>query len=211
MYDQYRHSQAGEYTLTPELEAMIDGHGQRSEVMRETKPLGIPDDNIKTVNTQPVFLVNDSGNWGLTNDPKKVLPRIICTRPIILDRFDLAEYSIRYHHYPSLLRVFDLIRRIASIGRPAPGTRFMLSVEGHTDKTGNEAGNAGLSLNRAFEAIRFLKESFGGTLPIDYSVAGLGATRPISATDAARNRRVEIIICQIRIPVPARPPIIASR
>jgi outer membrane protein OmpA-like peptidoglycan-associated protein len=182
--------------LVPEMEALFDGYPRQGVVSRQSsRVLTIPRKK-KTVNTKPIFLVKSKAVYGLTNDESQQPELGPCTPPIVLDRFDLGEYKIRYHHYQQLLDAHDLIDAAAQMSWPQ-GTTPVLMIFGHTDKSGNETGNSGLSMGRAFEVVHWLKESFFGQLPIDYVTIGLGATKPVSSTDAAKNRRVEIVVCTI--------------
>lgn len=118
-----------------------------------------------------------------------------CSNPIIFDRFELGDYRLRPRHYEQLLNVADAVA-------PLAGTDAVLSIEGHTDTSGDERMNVGLSLSRAFEVMQFLQSVFSGEIPIDLRINGLGETRPIPGADAARNRRVEIRLCSQPPPPP---------
>ncbi|MCI0422718.1 MAG: OmpA family protein, partial [Acidobacteria bacterium] len=118
-----------------------------------------------------------------------------CSVPVVLDRFELGDYRLRPHHYERLLDVADALTALA-------GSDVVLSIQGHTDSSGSERLNVGLSLSRAFEVFAFLQFFFGGTIPVETQIEGLGETSPIPGADAARNRRVEFRLCQR----PAAPP-----
>lgn len=122
-----------------------------------------------------------------------------CSGPIRLDRFELGNYELRPHHYERLLDVADSLATLADTG-------FVLNIQGHTDNSGSERLNVGLSLSRAFEVQAYLQFFFGGSLPIDAQIEGLGEAQPIAGANTAANRRVELRLCQR----PAPPPILTA-
>jgi outer membrane protein OmpA-like peptidoglycan-associated protein len=178
--------------LVPELEAVLNNYSSRSNMSYESE-LGQPTGSSvkKILNTEPIYFINAKGKRKLTNDSKSLPPMVQCSNRIIFDRFNLAEYTIKFHHYALLISVHNSIQAFA--GDP----NAVIIIEGHADKSGNELRNSGLSMNRAFEALRFLKELSGGKLPIGNIVIGLGSSIPIPGADAARHRRVEIRLCKI--------------
>jgi outer membrane protein OmpA-like peptidoglycan-associated protein len=185
-----------EMELLPELEAFVGRQSQYGGISSETSQLKLPESKVKKIlNTEPIYLINVKGNRRFTNDEKSLPVRQICSNTIILDKFTLGEYTLKFHHYALLINVVNIIQ--ASAGDPD----IVLRIDGHADKSGNELRNAGLSLNRAFEVLRFLKEASLGQLPIQYTVTGFGSARPIPGADASGNRRVEIRFCKI-IPPP---------
>ncbi len=86
------------------------------------------------------------------------------------------------------------IKRIAQALAASPALK--LTIEGHTDSTGDAAHNLDLSRRRA-EAV---KAVLVGQFQVDaarLSAAGLGATKPVEPNDTpqgrAQNRRVELV------------------
>ncbi len=80
-------------------------------------------------------------------------------------------------------------------------TDSMISVEGHTDVSGNDKYNWKLSMDRAMTVLNyFIYEA--GMSPTKFAVAGYGGTRPIDSneTDQGRrnNRRVELVLLKDR-------------
>ena len=128
---------------------------------------------------------------------------IDCSPSVVLDRFDLGDYRLKPHHYERLLSVADEIPILT-------GFDLVLNIRGHTDKSGSERLNLGLSLSRAFEVFAYLQFFFGGTIPVETQVEGLGETSPIPGADAARNRRVELRFCR-RPPRPSPPTILTAQ
>lgn len=102
-------------------------------------------------------------------------------------QFDTASATIK----PESNRQLD---QLVAVLKAYPNVA--ISVEGHTDNTGDAASNKKLSMDRA-AAIEKALESKG----IDdarISSAGIGQERPIASNDTedgrARNRRVEVVI-----------------
>jgi len=83
--------------------------------------------------------------------------------------------------------------RIAEVLRSNP--QWIVSIEGHTDASGDETYNADLSRRRAVAVERVLIWHYHVS-PRRLSAVGLGSGRPlrpnISANDRASNRRVEL-------------------
>ena len=73
-----------------------------------------------------------------------------------------------------------------------------MSIEGHTDSTGSDELNRGLSLARAEAVQTFLREM--GVAQSRVSAKGFGADKPIAPNDTpegrAKNRRVEIVMSE---------------
>ena len=88
--------------------------------------------------------------------------------------------------------LYTELDRIAQILVKYPQTTIV--VEGHTDSTGSDAYNQGLSERRALSVQRLLVER--GVIPARITTVGYGETRPVATNDtpAGRqmNRRVEI-------------------
>lgn len=105
--------------------------------------------------------------------------------PVYIE-FDLNRATIR----PAALPAIDEIAKLLQADPP-----LRVSIEGHTDDTGNPARNQPLSLARA-EAVR-AELLAAGIAAGRLKTAGFGSTRPLaqgSTEDArARNRRVELV------------------
>jgi flagellar motor protein MotB len=132
------------------------------------------------------------------------IPRSLCGAPIIVDNFEVGEYTLRPRHYHVLL---DL----ATALRPPAGTEAMLLIEGYADSSGSERMNVGLSLQRAMEVVGFLTRA-GARLQTVVDARGERDPVVSNATPAgrARNRRVEIRHCRpppARVPLPAPIPV----
>ena len=115
------------------------------------------------------------------------------------DGFDVGDYRLKPAHYERLMTIARTMRGFARMG-------LFLRIEGHTDRSGPDAMNEGLSLNRASEVQSFLTR-LGG--PARIEVIGVGEVRPRATNDTAegrrRNRRVEIQLCQVPPPPPPPP------
>jgi photosynthetic reaction center cytochrome c subunit len=99
--------------------------------------------------------------------------------------FDTGAATIR----PASAPLLDNLVQIA--GRCS---RFKMSVEGHTDATGNAAANLTLSQARAAAVDKYLSER--GVTPTQLVATGYGQTRPLDTSGTPvgnqRNRRIEI-------------------
>jgi outer membrane protein OmpA-like peptidoglycan-associated protein len=88
--------------------------------------------------------------------------------------------------------LYNELDRIAQILVKYPQTTIV--VEGHTDSTGSDAYNQGLSERRAWSVQRLLTER--GVSPARISAVGYGESRPVASNDnpggRQMNRRVEI-------------------
>ena len=126
-------------------------------------------------------------------------PAVTCRLLETLDGFDVGDYRLKPGHYERLMT-------IARVMRGFTARRLFLRIEGHTDRSGPDRMNEGLSLNRASEVQSFLTRSGG---PARIEVIGVGEIRPIASNDTGqgrrRNRRVEIRLCQLPPPPPPPP------
>jgi len=102
--------------------------------------------------------------------------------------FDIGKHDIKDEHIPLLKKVEEVIQMF-------PDSK--LSIEGHTDASGDAAGNVTLSEKRAYAVMQYLRQSL--LIPAGrISSIGFGADRPVASnqtTDGrAKNRRIDIII-----------------
>lgn len=116
-----------------------------------------------------------------------VEPAMVIRAPSFMVFFDWDKSDLS----PAAL---DTIQRAAAAYRTKGGAQIKAS--GHTDRSGSEAYNMGLSLRRA-NAVKdaLVRAGVRGT---DISVVGLGESQPLVRTAdgvrEAQNRRVEIVI-----------------
>lgn len=86
------------------------------------------------------------------------------------------------------------LAQLATILNKYPDTNILL--EGHTDSTGSEEFNLGLSKNRAQAVADFLATQ--NVAPPRFTVMGYGSSQPVAGNDTkegrAQNRRVEVAI-----------------
>ena len=124
---------------------------------------------------------------------------VTCRLLETMDGFDIGDYRLKPAHYERLMTIARLMAGFTRM-------RLFLRIEGHTDRSGPDRMNEGLSLNRASEVQSFLTR-IGGQARIE--VVGVGEARPKASNDTAegrrQNRRVEIRLCQLP-PPPAPPP-----
>lgn len=89
-------------------------------------------------------------------------------------------------------RSTDLLDAVAEIMNTT-STITLLTIEGHTDTTGDPAANQPLSEARALAVRRYLEGK--GVAPARLEARGYGALRPLDTNDTdlgrAKNRRVE--------------------
>lgn len=89
----------------------------------------------------------------------------------------------------------DLVARLAAAVDLFPGAT--LSIEGHTDDTGNREANLRLSRRRAETVAVLLAESLGRD-PASFTTAGFGPDRPVALNSTAEgralNRRIDVVI-----------------
>jgi len=104
--------------------------------------------------------------------------------------FDVDRYDIQPQFRPTLDQVAQTLTAY-------PQT--MIDIYGHTDSTGSDAHNQGLSENRARSVATYLDSH--GVQPVRIATRGFGETQPVAdnATDPGRaaNRRVEIRIAPV--------------
>ena len=116
--------------------------------------------------------------------PGKLLPS--GSEPIV--RFDHDKADIKEQYYPVLDEVAQVLME------KAPEAIVVLA--GHTDNTGTEKYNDGLSLRRA-KAVESYLTGERGIPPNRLTIKGYGETAPVAPNDTAegrtKNRRVEIL------------------
>lgn len=101
--------------------------------------------------------------------------------------FDVGSDRIRPESTPTLKLIGDMLTEHPEL---------KLTVEGHTDNTGNAASNQTLSEKRAQAIVAYLT-STGGVAPARLIAQGLGASKPAKSNDTSegrqQNRRVELV------------------
>lgn len=110
------------------------------------------------------------------------------SRDVLIATFK-AEAFFRHDSAALLPGGYQEVTRVASILNRYPQTR--IEVGGHTDATGSERYNIGLSKRRADAVKNALIQQ--GVDPSRISTFGYGESRPVSSSNAM-NRRVEIAI-----------------
>lgn len=101
--------------------------------------------------------------------------------------FDTDRATLKPPSTRALTTIADLLRR-----QP----QWRLSIEGHTDNTGEDAHNQDLSIRRAATVRTALVRDFG-IGPGRVNSTGFGAKQPVDTNDTiagrAHNRRVELV------------------
>ena len=140
------------------------------------QPSGFPGVGIN--DTIPVVIVAEQIYESVTKTGRVVTQAIL---------FDVAQATI----------VADSKAQLDEIGKVLsehPELTFV--IEGHTDNTGDPAGNQSLSEQRASAVRDYLITNYQ-VLPGRLSTAGYGASRPVASNDSpggrAHNRRVELV------------------
>jgi len=124
-------------------------------------------------------------NNGCPEEPFKVGQRIELPRI----EFEVAKWDILPQSIPALNQLLGLMQKYP---------RTKISIQGHTDNTGDSVSNERLSVNRANAVMKWLTDN--GISNSRLEASGYGQTRPITtnATDEGRetNRRIEFIIIE---------------
>ncbi len=134
--------------------------------------------------SQAKRIINPSEGEVLFNASNDIVLRLIGLS------FAPGKSDIADEHVPILNKVIDILRMF-------PDSKLM--IEGHTDNTGDPAGNIRLSEKRAIAVMQYLRQAL--TIPADrVQSAGYGADRPVASNDTpdgrTKNRRIDIIIMQ---------------
>ena len=99
--------------------------------------------------------------------------------------FDVDQDAVKGSFYPTLNSVALVLKKY---------DRTLVDVNGHTDSSGDDAYNYGLSQRRALSVANYLNGQ--GVDGRRFSVVGFGETQPIASNNTAEgraaNRRVEI-------------------
>jgi outer membrane protein OmpA-like peptidoglycan-associated protein len=123
--------------------------------------------------------------------------KLLCKTSIIFSNFIVGDYRLRPPHYEPLQQ---LAATLAPLGA---SKNFIVLVEGHTDSSGKDLMNQGLSQSRAHEVVNFLRQS-NVKVRIIVIPRGEKLPRASNATEAGRaqNRRVEVRVCKLPPPPP---------
>ena len=129
-----------------------------------------------------------------TRDEKRGPPRDVSELVSLEADAIVLKESISFPHGKAEIepRSLDLLDRVADIMKATDGIK-KLTIEGHTDTTGDPDFNLPLSEARARAVLRYLEER--GVPPGRLEARGQGAEHPIDSNESeegrARNRRVE--------------------
>jgi OOP family OmpA-OmpF porin len=101
--------------------------------------------------------------------------------------FDVGSDRLRPESTPTLKQIGDML---------GAHPELKLTIEGHTDNTGNAAANQALSERRAASVVRYLVDTFH-VEPARLVARGYGDTKPVAPNTTAegrqQNRRVELV------------------
>lgn len=106
--------------------------------------------------------------------------------------FESGSSKIKEESHESLKTLAGLLNKHPEI---------KTTVEGHTDKTGNEDNNVKLSKDRAQAVVDFLVKH--GESIDNIEAKGYGSSKPIASNDTedgkAKNRRVEVVVTLLEV------------
>lgn len=180
----------------------ISGFGRYHYLSSEPRPFFLPDDNVvqspgeQGPKDAEFATVGIGVKYDFRNPPAPpaapecpvcVCPECPVRRKVVLRNvhFDFDRSTIRPDSIPALQETVEVLR--------GEEGEFTLVLEGHTDSTGSEAYNEGLSERRAESVRAWLVDN--GIPPARIRAVGFGESRPIadnkSAAGRAHNRRVE--------------------
>ncbi|MEM7038027.1 MAG: OmpA family protein [Bacteroidota bacterium] len=179
---QYNLATPSEYNFVQTSLGFVWHMGGNGETAEEEGPMdsdgdGIVDDFDKCPDTPG--LEENNGCPGVDEETKEVL-----NAALEGIQFETSKDVLKKESYPILDRVVALMKK---------HPEYNLSIEGHTDSSGDDAMNLDLSKRRAKSALEYLVENGieRGRLQSD----GYGETRPVAdngtAAGRAKNRRVE--------------------
>lgn len=166
---------------------------EMNDLLKDTDGDGVADKLDKCPGT-PAGVVVDGAGCPLKVPAPVVHEKVIVTeadRKVVADaiknlEFDLGKSTIRSTSYSTLNRVAALLIE----------KNFSLKLAGHTDNTGSDALNMGLSKDRA-EAVRSYLVSQGANAS-RIEATGYGEEQPIATNKTAagrqQNRRVEFTL-----------------
>ncbi len=166
---------------------------EMNDLLKDTDGDGVADKLDKCAGT-PAGTVVDGSGCPLKVPAPQVTERVIVTeadRKVVADaiknlEFDLGKSTIRSKSYATLNRVAALLME----------KNFSLKLAGHTDNTGSDALNLGLSKDRAESVKAYLVSQGANASRIE--ATGYGEAQPIATNNTAagrqQNRRVEFTL-----------------
>lgn len=169
----------------PKSEPKSDPEPERKPEKKEPAPKLNPTPTAPVTPSAPVVKVNPNAAPG---SPKRT--RMMDTIDKYTPRnilFEQGEPFIKEESFPELDRLVELLQRFEGL---------RVTVEGHTDVTGDPDQNLQLSKDRASEVAYYLKKK--GIDAARISTRGYGSSKPLFGKDSTRlypqNRRVEFKI-----------------
>ena len=164
-----------------------------NDLLKDSDGDGVADKLDKCPNT-PARTVVDGAGCPLKVPAPQITERVIVTeadRKVVADaiknlEFDLGKATIRSKSYATLNRVAALLVE----------KNFSLKLAGHTDNTGSDALNLGLSKDRAESVKAYLVSQGANASRVE--ATGYGESQPIATNNTAagrqQNRRVEFTL-----------------
>lgn len=180
------HVVSGEFTADQLRELAASGSGQLVSVQGESLDLSLDGDQI-IVNGNSIASNPQSADNGIVHTidnvlvpPVAALNSLVGTEPIL---FDSGSAVIREESFPTLDGFIEVLS----------ASSVNVSIEGHTDNTGDPILNQNLSQSRARSVLNYLVAN--GIDESRLEAVGFGPDKPIADNDTlegqALNRRIE--------------------
>ena len=172
---------------------MVDKNGCKIQIVLDSDNDGVTDD-LDACKFTPYELVKEVDNSGCAKGENAPATQVV-------EDFAAEGDTINLHiNFDSSLakvkpeyqkKINDFAKYIKSLG-----SNTMVTINGYTDSSGNEAKNKKLSSSRAFAVRQALIRA--GLKPSQVRAYGLGSINPIANNDTlegrAKNRRIEAVI-----------------
>jgi OOP family OmpA-OmpF porin len=151
---------------------------------------GVPDGLDRCPGTAPNSEVDENGC------PVSEIQRAL----EVEGRFTFSAVNFDFDSARLRDEAMPILQEVGRVLEGQPGVP--VTVQGHTDATGPEGYNQGLSQRRAQAVVDYLVENFSGLSVSRFTVQGFGETQPVATNDTrdgrAQNRRVEILLASGR-------------
>lgn len=183
------HVVSGEFTADQLREMAASGSGQLVSVQGESLDLSLDGDQI-IVNGNSIASNPQTADNGIVHTidnvlvpPVAALNTLVGAEPIL---FDVGSATIREESFPTLDSFIEVLA----------ASSVNVSIEGHTDSTGDPVLNQNLSQSRARSVLNYLVAN--GVDESRLEAVGFGADKPIADNDTeegqAQNRRIEFTL-----------------
>jgi len=177
-------------TVFTNKDDMVDKNGCKVQIVLDSDNDGITDD-LDACKFTPYELIREVDNSGCAKGENTPVTQNFADMGDTINlhiKFDsnLAKIKPDYQK-----KIEDFAKYIKSLGKDT-----IVTINGYTDSSGNEAKNRKLSRERAFAVRNALIKA--GLKPTQVRAYGLGSINPIASNDTtegrAKNRRIEAVI-----------------